>query len=90
MRTNSTILMEAADLILDNGWIQGSMEEPEGFCAAGAIHYVSQSDSEFKSAITALSKHLDMHSAFIFSWNDAYTQTKQNVVRSLIEASEQW
>ena len=97
--STSKTLNEAADLIEEYGWIQGSRGNPAvGFCAVGAIAYTLTGDSKpvdlppaFWHACRFMEEWLKTngHSCrlMIIPWNDTGGRTASEVVDGLRAAA---
>lgn len=73
MATPALALRKAIELVEKNGWIQGAMHTPGGFCALGAIRqgavlalggdqeYDCWMDDEFRATLAELREVTDAH-----------------------------
>lgn len=80
-------LREAADLLENNGWIQGRPFDDIGqHCAVGAIMEVCGAYQDaYDSALYTNTVQLlqDCIETSVVSWNDRFGQTKQNVIETM-------
>lgn len=80
------VLDDAADLLIDKGWIQGQSRSPRGFCAMGAIQEVCNGD---RSAASQASAQLaGVINGNIATWNDLKGRKMDEVVDKLREAAQ--
>lgn len=90
MSAIADILRRAADIIEENGWIQGTLVDDEtgAVCAIGAIQQACrQIDTPtYWSARNALGQYVDDG---VSIWNDDEDRTKEEVLAALREAAAQ-
>lgn len=88
------VLINAAKIIQEKGWIKGAFHRGDGFCVVGALRYVtpnrtsdgSHDGTEYGQALNALSTAVGCP----MSWNDGtYGLTKIMVVSKLLEVAGQ-
>lgn len=82
------LLNDAADLIEEEGWIQGEEHNSGGYCAIGALKRISGSEWPHitKAHIVAVGALSSRVASPIVDWNDAPGRTKEEVVNTLREA----
>lgn len=89
------ILLKAADILEEKGWIQGSLGfDSKGYCAFGAMLTACSAgnfglDKATEKMSNALNNNstLHFHDSAIFQWNDGTGQTKENVVSKMREVA---
>lgn len=102
--TPADVLEQAADLIENVGWVQGTdmmvnaFREPTRFCAVGACahvirHGTSNSVVNQSALYMASTKALSVTlggsgTASVARWNDAPEQTREGVVEGLRQAAK--
>lgn len=85
-------LVEAKNLILVHGWIQGEAgDSSTGYCIMGALSVAAPEDGmkEFLAAKDAVRKSLKSRGNVtdVSAWNDADHRTKEDVLNLLDEAA---
>ena len=83
------ILTAAADLIEQDGWCQGSLQNDRGqHCIMGAISYAAADYSvpEYHAAVDAVVETVDAYS--VVRWNDQPGRTQAEVVAALRKAAQ--
>lgn len=87
--TVQEVLFQAADLLEKNGWTQHAFVDDEGkHCVLGAIDYVAfglDTESLNYHARSALQSCIERP---VVEWNDAPTQTAENVINKLRSCAE--
>jgi hypothetical protein len=73
------ILLDAADVIEKDGWIQGRMRDKNGYCIHGAINEVSK-NRLYQRALAKLELWRMISGQPIGRWNDADGRTKGQVL----------
>ena len=87
------VLERAADVIVDNGWCQGTFHDNGCYCALGAIAQACGIDgwkANFAEGMTgraAQKLRNTVHSEAIDDWNDAEGRTQSEVVAALRRAA---
>ncbi len=91
------LLLEAADLIEQNGWVQFKAQSEDGYCAAGAMQeafcnrhgyppsYHPDGRDEYRKASDELAGTIVPHS--IPAWNDSLGRSKEEVVAKIREVA---
>jgi hypothetical protein len=76
------VLSDAADLIEEKGWTQGTFHDEDGYCIQGAINKVTK-DHKYgrRQAKKQLCKMLCIE--WIPDWNDAPGRTKAHVLAAM-------
>jgi hypothetical protein len=77
------VLDDAADLLEREGWVQGHLQNQDGYCMEGALARVcpqTHTYGLFWDAMAVLSLHLY---SVVDQWNDAPGRTKQQVLDEL-------
>jgi hypothetical protein len=80
------ILLDAADLIEEKGWIQGTFyKRGEGYCIFGALTKVASKHDNSQSHLRAAQHQLQRHKSrrSIMRWNDADGRSKEEVLTAL-------
>lgn len=86
-------LLDAADLIEREGWVQGVLGLPGmGYCALGALGQVTKTESaRYFDARDLLARSIGI-SPFSYggipAWNDREGQTKEQVLQTLRRAAK--
>lgn len=93
MSAGQQVLLDAADLIEEKGWIQGANWRPGlGYCVFGAINKVTQNDLAFSDAVgrvlTEIGRLNQPWTGGIARWNDEPGRTKDEVLAALRKAAE--
>lgn len=97
-RTIANVLDDAADLIENKGWVQGTMWNNNGFCIRGAIVITASTGSlEFKT-LAYLSRYMYVNGYVklpvlpggLEAWNDNPSRSKFEVMECLRMAAKEW
>jgi hypothetical protein len=83
------ILLDAANLLEEKGWVRGEYRSIKGFCAEGAMMHVAVGTTlydDLNLARVTLAHHLGALN--IPLWNDHPQRTKAQVIASLRAAAQ--
>jgi hypothetical protein len=88
------LLSEAVDVLLTDGWTQGSFgADNSPHCAGGAIMKASRSkyshdveDTAMNALENEIERTVGRHESIV-AWNDKSGQTKENVINTILNAS---
>lgn len=81
----ATLFLDAADVLRQKGWIQGSGRSREGLCLWFAIVTAANSDHNLAGfALTALEKRIGK---CLMDWNDAPGRTREQAIAELEAAA---
>jgi hypothetical protein len=92
MKSIKEVLVEARDLIVDNGWCQHQAVwykdgKPQAYCLVGAIATVTDRNTPlYLATVNHVKSYIDGRN--VSEWNDAFTRNKHEVVELLDKVIE--
>lgn len=94
---DAEVFRKAAEVLEQDGWVQGKMHTPDGHCLIGALEMALWGrafdwtiDVEQRGDMSRLAAlfgtFLDRSS--VIKWNDAEGRTKEDVVKALLQVAD--
>jgi hypothetical protein len=77
------VLLDAANILEEQGWIRGNLCRPEGYCILGAMDAAKPPAAAMVIAFMRLEKKLGPPA----QWNDTPGRTKEEVIAMLRETA---